>query len=68
MKPSEVHPAGNVWGQPGSWRYAILFEDQWDRQAAAFDVLAAQAEAHTLAYLRGQGEVQEGSLLSLMQE
>lgn len=68
VKPPEAHPAGNAWAQPGSWRYAILFEDQWDRQAVAFDVLAAQAEAHTLAYLRGQGEVQEGSLLSLMRE
>lgn len=64
----DQHPSGAGWSQPRSWRYAILFEDQWDRKAAAFRPLAEKAEALTLAYLRGQGETGEGSLLSLMRE
>ena len=66
--PPTEHPDGSAWSQPKKWRYAILFDDSWDRKSASFTVLAGQAEAHTLAFLRGQGEVQEGSLLSLMKE
>jgi len=68
VPPPNDHPGGAIWVQPRTWRYGILFDDQWDQHAAAFTVLAGQAEASTLAYLRGQGDVQEGSLLSLMQE
>jgi type III restriction enzyme len=66
--PVSQHLSGVDWSQPKAWRYAILFDDQWDRKPEAFSVLVATAEAHTLAYLRGQGELQEGSLLSQMQE
>lgn len=66
--PVPQHPSGAPWPQPKAWRYAILFEDQWDRKPAAFSILMDQAEAHTLAYLRGQGELHEGSLLSQMGE
>jgi len=66
--PPGLHPNGSAWGQPRAWRYAILFEDQWDRKPAAFSALMAKAEAQTLAFLRGQGWIEEGSLLSLMRE
>ncbi|HET6330718.1 MAG TPA: hypothetical protein VFF76_08020 [Holophagaceae bacterium] len=66
--PASQHPSGVSWSQPKTWRYAILFDDQWDRKPAALSVLMDGAEAHTLAYLRGQGELQEGSLWSQMQE
>jgi type III restriction enzyme len=65
--PPAAHGDGSAWHQPQAWRYGILFDDQWDRQAALFTQLAQIAEAQTLAYLRGQGWVEEGSLLSLMQ-
>ena len=67
VEPPVLHHEGAPWSQPKAWRYAILFDDQWDRKPEAFSVLMATAEAHTLAYLRGQGELQEGSLLSQMQ-
>ena len=67
VEPPPTHPGGQAWSRPKAWNYAILFDDQWDRQPEAFAVLAGQAEAHTLAYLRGQGELQEGSLLSQME-
>ncbi|HXC16866.1 MAG TPA: hypothetical protein VNV60_05435 [Holophagaceae bacterium] len=66
VAPPDTHPLGGGWSQPKTWRYAVVFDDQWDRKSEAFMVVAARAEAHTLAYLRGQGEVQEGSLLSQM--
>ncbi len=68
VEPPDEHPSGAAWNQPKVWKYAILFDDQWNRQPEAFMVVAQQAEAHTLAYLRGQGDVGEGSLLSLMRE
>lgn len=68
VTPPDQHPSDVGWNQPQVWKYAMLFDDQWNRQPEAFMVLAQQAEAHTLAYLRGQGEVGEGSLLSLMKD
>jgi len=65
--PVSQHPSGAPWSQPKVWRYAIVFDDQWDRKPAALSVLMDGAEAHTLAYLRGQGELQEGSLMSQME-
>lgn len=66
--PPGLHPDGSLWRQPQAWRYGILFDDKWDRKPALFEHLAQLAEAQTLAYLRGQGWVEEGSLLSLMLE
>jgi hypothetical protein len=66
--PPGLHPDGSTWTQAQIWRYGILFDDQWDRKPALFEQLAQLAEAQTLAYLRGQGWVEEGSLLSLMRE
>lgn len=68
VPPPALHPAGTSWSQPQPWRYAILFDDDWNREQEAFTLLATRAEAKTLAYLRGQGWTEEGSLLSLMQE
>ena len=67
VAPPAVHLNGMAWSQPASWRYAILFEDQWNSDATAFTPLAEQAEARTLAFLRAQGEVGAGSLLEQMQ-
>ncbi len=66
--PPALHPGGGAWQQPQVWRYAILFEDQWDRRPEALTILMGMAEAQTLAYLGGQGWIEEGSLLSLMRE
>lgn len=68
VSPPDTHPNGIVWRQPKAWKYAMLFDDQWNRQPEAFTVLIAKAEAQTLAFLRGQGWVEEGSLLSLMKD
>jgi type III restriction enzyme len=65
--PPAGHPDGSAWTQPATWRYAILFEDQWNREATAFTPLVAQAEAFTLAFLRAHGDVGAGSLLEQMQ-
>ena len=66
--PPDLHRAGSTWSQPQTWRYGIIFDDQWDRKPAVFGHLSQTAEAQTLAFLRGQGWVEEGSLLSLMQD
>ena len=68
VAPLDLHLTGSAWSQPQVWRYGILFDDQWNRKPALFGHLAEKAEAQTLAFLRGQGWVEEGSLLSLMQE
>ncbi len=68
VAPPPGHPTGSPWTQPQAWKYAILFDDRWDRAAAPFSMLAGGAEQDTLAYLRGQGWVEAGSLLSQMQE
>lgn len=68
VTPPTPHPAGGPWAQAKAWHYGILFDDQWDRRPALFEHLAQKAEAQTLAFLRGQGWVEEGSLLSLMRE
>jgi type III restriction enzyme len=67
VAPPAVHLNGMPWSQPAPWRYAILFEDQWKRDATAFTPLAERAEAHTLAFLRAHGDVGAGSLLEQMQ-
>jgi type III restriction enzyme len=68
VEPPGGHPGGAAWNQAKKWRYGILFDNEWDKKPAVFTVLAEKAASQTQAILRAEGWVEEGSLLSLMQD